>query len=116
MIQPECSIGITKSSAEAVAGKAITVMSSLSTMTMAVSPCAAYSAAKCRITAVLKASVPTCRASGGSLRIFQFYGGGQGATDPEGATSAIGQQPVDQLPWGHNILIFTKCTSIEEAH
>tara|TARA_R110002050_G_scaffold195593_1_gene330437 strand:- start:31700 stop:32779 length:1080 start_codon:yes stop_codon:yes gene_type:complete len=25
------------------------------------------------------------------------------------------QQPVDQIPWGHNILIFTKSKSIEEA-
>lgn len=27
----------------------------------------------------------------------------------------IGQQPVDQIPWGHNILIFTKSKSVEEA-
>lgn len=49
------------------------------------------------------------------LRFFQFYTGGQGASDPEAAAAAIGQQPVDQLPWGHNILIFTKCSSVEEA-
>jgi predicted nuclease of restriction endonuclease-like (RecB) superfamily len=48
------------------------------------------------------------------LRFFQFCPGGQGASDPETA-AAIGQQPVDQLPWGHNILIFTKCSSVEEA-
>jgi hypothetical protein len=60
------SIGITKSSADASAGNAITVISSSSTVTIAVSPCAAYSAAKCIITAVLNASVPTWRASGGS--------------------------------------------------
>ncbi|MEJ2800311.1 PDDEXK nuclease domain-containing protein [Comamonadaceae bacterium PP-2] len=49
------------------------------------------------------------------LRFFQFYTGGQGASDPEAAAAAIGQQPVDQLPWGHNILIFTKCSNVEEA-
>lgn len=49
------------------------------------------------------------------LRFFQFYTGGQGASAPEVAAAAIGQQPVDQLPWGHNILIFTKCSSVEEA-
>jgi hypothetical protein len=27
----------------------------------------------------------------------------------------IGQQAVDQIPWGHNILIFTKCSSVIEA-
>ena len=26
-----------------------------------------------------------------------------------------GQQPVDQLPWGHNILIFTKSKTLDEA-
>lgn len=29
--------------------------------------------------------------------------------------SPFGQQPVDQIPWGHNTQIFTKCTSLEEA-
>ena len=29
--------------------------------------------------------------------------------------NAIGQQPVDQIPWGHNILIFSKSTTIYEA-
>jgi predicted nuclease of restriction endonuclease-like (RecB) superfamily len=29
--------------------------------------------------------------------------------------SAIGQQPVDQLPWSHNIMIFTKSNSENEA-
>lgn len=29
--------------------------------------------------------------------------------------NSIGQQPVDQIPWGHNILIFTKSNSIQEA-
>ena len=41
------------------------------------------------------------------LRFFQFYTGGQGASAPEGAAATLGQQPVDQLPWGHNILMFT---------
>jgi predicted nuclease of restriction endonuclease-like (RecB) superfamily len=41
------------------------------------------------------------------LRFHQFY-----AVD--GAT-LIGQQAVDQIPWGHNILIFTKCSSVSEA-
>ena len=43
------------------------------------------------------------------LRFFQFDTGGQGESDPDGATASFGQQPVDQMPWGHNILIVTKC-------
>ena len=39
------------------------------------------------------------------LRFFQFYS----------ADAPIGQQAVDQLPWGHNIQIFTKCGSVAEA-
>ena len=39
------------------------------------------------------------------LRFFQFYR----------ADAPIGQQAVDQLPWGHNIQIFTKCSSVAEA-
>ncbi len=39
------------------------------------------------------------------LRFFQFYS----------ADAPIGQQSVDQLPWGHNIQIFTKCDSVVEA-
>lgn len=39
--------------------------------------------------------------------------------DSDGAAGSvlplIGQQPVDQLPWGHNIQIFTKCRNVEEA-
>jgi len=51
------------------------------------------------------------------LRFFQFYASAQGtATAAAGSTPAlIGQQAVDQLPWGHNILIFTKCRSVAEA-
>jgi predicted nuclease of restriction endonuclease-like (RecB) superfamily len=45
------------------------------------------------------------------LRFYQFYAeaGGTAATTP------FGQQPVDQIPWGHNIIIFTKCGSVSEA-
>lgn len=39
------------------------------------------------------------------LRFFQFYC----------ADAPIGQQAVDQLPWGHHIQIFTKCQSVAEA-
>jgi predicted nuclease of restriction endonuclease-like (RecB) superfamily len=42
------------------------------------------------------------------LRFFQFYSDAI-------ATALFGQQPVDQIPWGHNILIFTKCNSVTEA-
>lgn len=41
------------------------------------------------------------------LRFYQFFA--------ELQPSLFGQQPVDQIPWGHNIQIFTKCTSQEEA-
>ncbi len=41
------------------------------------------------------------------LRFFQFY-----AT---AAATPFGQQPVDQIPWGHHILIFTKCSGVAEA-
>lgn len=41
------------------------------------------------------------------LRFYQFFA--------ELQPSPFGQQPVDQIPWGHNIQIFTKCTSLEEA-
>lgn len=41
------------------------------------------------------------------LRFHQFY-----ATS---AATLFGQQAVDQIPWGHNILIFTKCSSPAEA-
>lgn len=49
------------------------------------------------------------------LRFFQFYIGGQGIPTPEEAEALFGQQPVDQIPWGHNIQIFTKCQSVAEA-
>jgi predicted nuclease of restriction endonuclease-like (RecB) superfamily len=48
-------------------------------------------------------------------RFFQFYAGSQGIALSETTPALIGQQPVDQLPWGHNILIFTKCASVAEA-
>lgn len=38
-------------------------------------------------------------------RFYNFY------TD-----STISQQLVDQLPWGHNILIFTKSTTVQSEH
>jgi predicted nuclease of restriction endonuclease-like (RecB) superfamily len=41
------------------------------------------------------------------LRFYQFY-----ATV---TATPFGQQAVDQIPWGHNILIFTKCSSVAEA-
>ena len=41
------------------------------------------------------------------LRFYQFY-----AT---AAATPFGQQAVDQVPWGHNILILTKCSSVAEA-
>ena len=49
------------------------------------------------------------------LRFFQFYACGQGLPTPEQTQVLFGQQPVDQIPWGHNIQIFTKCQSVEEA-
>ena len=50
------------------------------------------------------------------LRFFQFYASPQGIPVPDSAVLPFGQQPVDQLPWGHNIQIFTKCRSVAEAH
>ena len=41
------------------------------------------------------------------LRFYQFYAAS--------IATSIGQQPVDQIPWGHNILIFTKCSNTVEA-
>ncbi len=50
-------------------------------------------------------------------RFFQFYssGRGDGNLPADIASTPFGQQPVDQIPWGHNILIFTKCISVAEA-
>jgi predicted nuclease of restriction endonuclease-like (RecB) superfamily len=50
------------------------------------------------------------------LRFFQFYTDNQVTAKPEVLPAPIGQQLVDQLPWGHNILIFTKCPSVTEAN
>jgi len=50
------------------------------------------------------------------LQFFQFYVGAQSIALSECTPAPIGQQTVDQLPWGHNILIFTKCSNMEEAH
>lgn len=41
------------------------------------------------------------------LRFYQFYATAQ--------PTPFGQQAVDQIPWGHNIQIFTKCANLEEA-
>jgi predicted nuclease of restriction endonuclease-like (RecB) superfamily len=49
-------------------------------------------------------------------RFYLFYQPaiGQQAVD-QLAVDALSQQAVDQIPWGHNILIFTKSASTEEA-
>jgi predicted nuclease of restriction endonuclease-like (RecB) superfamily len=49
------------------------------------------------------------------LRFFQFYSDPQGSALTAETPAPFGQQPVDQMPWGHNILIFTKCASVAEA-
>ena len=50
------------------------------------------------------------------LRFFQFYCGAETEIISSNTDiSPFSQQPVDQIPWGHNILIFTKCGSLEEA-
>lgn len=49
------------------------------------------------------------------LRFYQFYAGAEGVGNSRPDEIPFGQQPVDQIPWGHNILIFTKCRSLTEA-
>ena len=49
------------------------------------------------------------------LRFFQFYTAAKGVAAQGQDDAPFGQQPVDQIPWGHNILIFTKCQSVAEA-
>ncbi len=49
------------------------------------------------------------------LRFFQFYASAQGEITADSTPAPFGQQAVDQIPWGHNILIFTKCQSKAEA-
>jgi len=49
------------------------------------------------------------------LRFFEFYSSPQGLTASHSVPVPFGQQPVDQMPWGHNIQIFTKCGSVPEA-
>jgi predicted nuclease of restriction endonuclease-like (RecB) superfamily len=44
------------------------------------------------------------------LRFYLFFANAVGS-----AATPFGQQAVDQIPWGHNILIFTKCASVDEA-
>lgn len=50
-------------------------------------------------------------------RFFQFYStnDGDAVLPADGGPTPFGQQLVDQIPWGHNILIFTKCASVTEA-
>jgi len=49
-------------------------------------------------------------------QFYRFYSHetGQQSVD-QNISHQISQQGVDQLPWGHNILIFTKSKSLEEA-
>jgi len=47
------------------------------------------------------------------LRFYQFYTDSSNINQPD--PPSFGQQPVDQIPWGHNILIFTKCASSPES-
>lgn len=51
------------------------------------------------------------------LRFFQFYttAAAQDTHKPGNPDVPFGQQLVDQIPWGHNIQIFTKCGSVAEA-
>ncbi|WP_416142182.1 hypothetical protein [Hydrogenophaga sp.] len=49
------------------------------------------------------------------LRFFQFYTTAQDTHKPGNPDAPFGQQPVDQILWGHNIQIFTKCGSVAEA-
>lgn len=49
------------------------------------------------------------------LRFFQFYAPAKEAIPADSTPVPFGQQPVDQIPWGHNILIFTKCQNEAEA-
>ena len=45
------------------------------------------------------------------LRFYQFYV----VARIDSQSLPFGQRPVDQIPWGHNIHIFTKCKSLAEA-
>jgi len=50
-------------------------------------------------------------------RFYLFYGENPDfkAIGQNKGSALIGQQPVDQIPWGHNILVFTKSKSTKEA-
>ena len=50
-------------------------------------------------------------------RFYQFWSIGQRSVDQLENTEvpSIGQQGIDQIPWGHNIEIFTRCESVDEA-
>lgn len=47
-------------------------------------------------------------------RFYLFYAIGQQAVD-QLENAVLRQQGIDQIPWGHNILIFTKSESVQEA-
>jgi predicted nuclease of restriction endonuclease-like (RecB) superfamily len=49
------------------------------------------------------------------LRFFHFYRSTPTLAEPKNPPEPFGQQAVDQIPWGHNILIFTKCSNTTEA-
>ncbi len=49
------------------------------------------------------------------LRFFHFYRSTPTLAEPKNLPEPFGQQAVDQIPWGHNILIFTKCSNTTEA-
>jgi predicted nuclease of restriction endonuclease-like (RecB) superfamily len=46
-----------------------------------------------------------------SRQFYQFYT----SQEDQQTASEFGQQPVAQIPWGHNILIFSKSRDIDEA-
>lgn len=73
-----------------------------------------------QLSADLQKAFPDLKGLSGSnlkycLRFFQFYAPAQEANPAESTHAPFGQQPVDQIPWGHNILIFTKCQNEAEA-
>jgi len=50
-------------------------------------------------------------------RFFLFYSEFEDiAADSDISLPKFGQQPVDQIPWGHNIIIFTGSKSLKEAN
>lgn len=68
-----------------------------------------------QLSADLKKAFPELRGFSESnlkycLRFYLFFANAVGSSE-----TPFGQQPVDQIPWGHSILIFTKCASVDEA-